>query len=420
MTLGFTLSFGIFAFGACLAFFLWSRHSARLDAEERVSAAVEHLAYEWEQKTPDETIQEVHEDARLDRVSMILVGKDDTILAADGHPSLSWPLPARGWIAQGKRDKKGTVAAGMSWEPIMADIHGQMVLLVAFAALATGAVGGAAWLLVGRTLRPIGLLADGADAASSDPLHAHLVAPSEDAEMIHLVATLNGFLRRLGEGTRSREQFYAAAAHELRTPLAVLSADIEIALSRPRERDEHEETLRELQFQTRRLISLVEGLLMLNRLEMNTSLEEPEVSDPADVAAIALVNLRTTIERRGLRVATSLESESPVSAPPNHVAIVVRNLLENAVRHTSEGGKVEVSSNGAFRVVNDFPREHLLDTELIFEPFVQGDPARSGEGNGLGLAICRRIAEVNGWSLRMSRYEDRVVAEIAFGPSTKS
>lgn len=420
MTLGFTLSFAAFATLACVAFSLWNFRTSYRDAQERVVSAADHLRIEWQGRTEREAFEEVHEDARLDEVAMLLIGREGRVLGRDGHPTLPWPLPSEDWIVRAFPDAKGTAAAGISWEPIAARLREETMILAAFALVATVGVGGAAWSLVGRTLRPIGRLADGADAASSDPLHARLASPSEDVEMTHLVATLNGLLGRLADSARNREEFYASAAHELRTPLAVLSAEVEVALTRSRSVAEHEETLWDVQAQIRRLTSLVEALLTLNRLEVGTRNEATETVDPADLADTTLAALDRTIRSRGLALETHWGRETRVAAPANHVGIVVRNLVENAVRYAPLGGRIEVVTGDTFRIANDLPPDAPKDLERMFEPFVQGNPARSGEGNGLGLAICRRVAVLNGWPLSLRREEDRIVAEIAFASSLET
>ena len=420
MTFGFTVTFALFALAAIFAFSLWSRHAAYQDAEERVGAAVEHLLLEWEEKTPTKAIREVHEDARLDAVSMILVDAHGRTLAQDGHPVLAWPVPKAGWIARVGRGTQGTVAAGMPWRPIVDELRSQTLLLATFAMLGTSIVGAVCWTLVGRTLLPIDRLANAADAASSDPLHARLVSASEDAEIVHLVGTLNSLLQRLAEGAKSREGFYASAAHELRTPLAVLSADLEIALSRPRSPEEYAETLQGLQSQTRRLILLTEGLLTLNRLESFDARTEREATNPADVVADALRRLARTIHSKGLHVVAELDDDSIVEAPANHVEIIVRNLVENAVRHSPEGEKIEVVAQGAIRILNRATDDVPEDFEPLFEPFARGDPSRALDGNGLGLAICRRIGNLNGWAVTLRRDADRVIAEVDFSTRNPS
>lgn len=415
MTLGFALSFALFALMACAAFHGWSIHVALLDAEERTSSAAEHLVLEWKgDRTPEEAIQEVHEDARLDQVSMLLVDKHGAVVGSDGHPTLPWPKPRSGWVVHTLETDRGTVEAGMAWPPIDAEIRGRTLNLVLFALLATAVAGVATWAIVGRTLQPIGRLADGADAASANPFHAHLTAPSQDAEITHLVATLNGMLGRLRDEARNREQFYASAAHELRTPLSVLSAEIEVTLSRPRVIPEYVEALEDLQGQTRRLTGLTESLLTLNRLDVGTATEESERVDLADLAVRSIASLQGLIEARNLRVDIQLvEGQGEVVAPPSHAALVVRNLVENAVRYATPSSTVKVSVHDRLTVVNDFPAETSLDFERLSEPFVQGDASRSGLGNGLGLTLCRRIAQVNGWSLSLRQEGRRVIAEVA-------
>jgi signal transduction histidine kinase len=416
MTLGFTAFFAVFTLLACACFHQWATHVALQDMEERTRAAARLVAQEWAGDVSPEGIQlafeEARQDARLYNVSLIMVDASGAVLGADRYPSLPWPNPQQqGWLVVRQKIASVTIVAGMDWNKKEYWLRRQLAVLLCFALLMTGAAGAATWILVGRTLRPIGALSEQADTASADPLHVHLSPPSEDAEVQRLVETLNRFLNRLQENTRTREQFYAAAAHELRTPLAVLSGSVEVALSRPREGAEYKETLSELQQQIRRLTTLVEDLLTLNRLEMNAESDEAkETIDIPTLCSRPLKQLASVIAERGLTVETDLEAAVPVLASAGYTAILARNVLENAVKYATPGGRVSVAAHPGnegveLHVYNDYPTPEKLDLERLFEPFYRADSSRSSAtgGNGLGLAICRRIAQVNGWPLTLQR-----------------
>ena len=114
-------------------------------------------------------------------------------------------------------------------------------------------VGIGAWFVVGKTLSPIRRLAHQAANASAEKLDARLDAPSQDAEVLELVNTLNGFLTRMEETVETKGRFYAAASHELRTPLQALSGHLELALSRERSAEDYKAALEEAKKQSSRL-----------------------------------------------------------------------------------------------------------------------------------------------------------------------
>lgn len=435
MTLGFSASFAAFAIIVWSGFALWSRHAAHLDARERTYAAARLVAQEWDGNAAEHSVAkafvEAHEDMRLDNIAMMIVDDTGRILGRNRRPALpsvthrtlSWPDPHHdGWLTRETRSRSATIVAGMDWQPIETALRRQMLLLLLLALLMTAIAAASAWILVGRTLRPIGALSDQAKTASGEALQACLVAPSEDAEVRHLVKTLNGFLERLREDTLAREQFYAAAAHELRTPLAVLSASVEVALSRPRENAEYRETLSDLQDQTCRLTALVQDLLTLNRLDRNIGGEEAaERVDLADLCERALSVLAPVIAERRLRVRTDLESSREVAVPISHAAMLVQNLIENAVKYAAQGGAIVVAlcpttGGTRLRVCNDCADSAAVNIDQWFEPFYRADASRSSAtaGNGLGLAICRRIAILNGWPLSLEAEKDGVNASVTF------
>jgi signal transduction histidine kinase len=433
MTLGVIVWSAAVSLLAGTGFLIWSRRAAHEDAHERVRAAARLVAYEWDGNPASPNIarafREAREDMRLDNIAILLVDDSGRVMGANTDPAMPWPGPEhKGWLVAKEHNRTASAVAGMEWRVIEQNLRWEALFLFAIALASTAGAGLSAWVLVGRTLRPIGALSDQANAASSDPLLAQLTAPSEDAEVFRLVGTLNGLLERLRENTRTREQFYAAAAHELRTPLSVLSSSVELSLSRPRENTEYQETLTDLQLQIRRLITLAEGLLTLNRLDMHLGEEEEaETVDVADLCERAIASLSPLITDRHLQINLQADDACNIRTPPTDVAALVRNLIENAVKYAKNRGQAaqvsieiwQASCGLVLRVRNDFPCDEILDLERLFEPFYQADPSRTAGagnsgGNGLGLAIARRISRRNNWKLELRQESGGVYAEVIF------
>jgi signal transduction histidine kinase len=426
MTAGFTTTFALLVLLGCGCGIAWSHYVARREARERIDSAVRIVQRESDGRDAlarvREAFDEVQDDDRLSAVSLLVLDRSGRVVAANRHPAPPWPPEGNaGWLMTMGNLGSWTVVGGVYWRTTENALRAQALLLLAIGALITAAAAVLAWLLVGRTLRPIGALSDQARAATANALSVHLNSPSPDAELSQLVETLNGMLERLRADTRARGQFYAAASHELRTPLAVLSGSIEVALSRPRENEEYRETLVELQRQTHRLISLAESLLLLNRLEMGTERELPECVDVGDVCERTLTMLRSPLRERCLRLETAI-GDAEVRASPTHVAMLVRNLIENAVRYAPTEGIVAVHLEATpegprLDVYNDGSLPADLPPERLFEPFYRADASRSAAtgGNGLGLTICKALADKNGWRLLLQREPDGVRAIVDFG-----
>lgn len=274
------------------------------------------------------------------------------------------------------------------------------------------------WIAVSRTLKPIQSLSEQAETAATDSLAVRLDPPSEDIEIVQLVQTLNGMLRRLSESVESKGRFYAAASHELRTPLMALSGNLELALSRERSADEYRELIKEAKAQTERLTQLTQGLLLLHQLESSKSseLEAVEVD-------LALQEGVKTMQRLHEEVQFELEQVVPleVKAMPSHAQILVRNLLENAAKYSTDK-RVHVSlkdrslevSNSAEALPDEFFAH--IGEPLLRESFSR---VRTKGGNGLGLSICVGIAKANGWEISFAQENGLFKALVQFPLASK-
>ncbi|HEY3398067.1 MAG TPA: ATP-binding protein [Armatimonadota bacterium] len=312
-----------------------------------------------------------------------------------------------------------TLVLGYDWSRVEVAHSQQALVLFALSLCALFAAALGAWVLVGRSLSPLSRLSRQAREASTETLHLRLEAPSQDAEMVELVSTLNDLLSRLGQTAAAKGRFYAAASHELRTPLQALSGHLEVARSRPRSAEEYQATLEEAHRQTRRLIALTQGLLFLGQLEAATKPPAQEPVSLADVCRRTLRPLQPLLASRGLQLETSLEPEGEILAPPSHAEILLRNLLENAAHYTTPGGAMRVTVEERpdavlVEVFNTCPLPANWDPAALFEPFYRLDASRNARtgGSGLGLSICKALAGANGWNLELSYDRTGVLARL--------
>ena len=343
-----------------------------------------------------------------------------------------WPRPQNGsddgWRVRTARTAGYTLLVGVPWTHTERQLAGQAFLLTVLSAIAVAATAVGTGFLVGRTLRPIDLLAQQARQRAVPRAglgRPQLSAPSADTEVVRLVATLNHLLNSIAESVEGKGRFYAAASHELRTPLQVLAGRVELTLSRPRTAEEYQSALREVQEQAERLTALVRSLLLLNRLDR----EGAEIPPPLPVEMVALCReqwdkLQPLIEERELYIDVEPLRLMPavvVNAPPLHVEILLRNLLENAARYTPIGGTVRTSLRSAspgieLEIFNEFPPQIRLDTQHLVESFFRPDPARNSEtgGNGLGLSICQALCTANGWQMTLRQDGEGIYAVVHF------
>jgi signal transduction histidine kinase len=267
----------------------------------------------------------------------------------------------------------------------------------AVVALLTGVV----WLLTGRALRPVDAMrAQTAEITASDLSRRVDVPPADDA-LGRLARTFNDLLARLDTATQRRRRFIADAAHELRTPLSILHTRLEVAAHHPGSADW--QTLAPgLLRETERLARLVDDLLQLARLDARPRLR----TRPVDLDEIVFTEVRQARRRTRLVIDQHAVGAARVEGDADALARVVRNLLDNALRHATT--RIDVSLrilDGTARLViaDDGPGIPVADRERVFGRFTRLDDARAryAGGSGLGLAIVRDTVTAHHGSTRI-------------------
>jgi two-component system OmpR family sensor kinase len=252
------------------------------------------------------------------------------------------------------------------------------------------------WIAVRRGLAPLERIADAVKKRSPSQL-APLDATGWPREIEPLVEALNGLLGRLERASDSQRAFVADAAHELRTPLAALALQAQLA-EREATPEARERALSDLRGGLARAIRVVEQLLALAR-------EEPGVASrpfvPVDLAPLArevVVSLAPLAAAKSIDLGVARADENVrIDGDRNALETLLANLIDNAIRYTPPGGRVDVAvqrqGNDALIAVRDSgPGILAEERERVFERFARG-AAPDAPGSGLGLAIVKRIVE---------------------------
>ena len=240
-----------------------------------------------------------------------------------------------------------------------------------------------------RAVKPI--VAASALAEEIGPDHTDVRLPETDMprEVLPLVRAVNDALDRLDAGFRAQREFTADAAHELRTPLAILRTQIDML--------EDREIAGPLRHDVESMSRLVNQLLEIAELETFVIGEE-EIADIVAISAeVAAFLAPLALAQRKTVAVTGARHPVRVRGNGDALARAVRNLVENALAHTAPGTTVEiaVASEGVIRVMDRGPGIPKADREHIFQRFWRRD-RRSGGNAGLGLAIVARIAQMHG------------------------
>jgi signal transduction histidine kinase len=248
--------------------------------------------------------------------------------------------------------------------------------------------------------------AEAAAISVSEP-DRKLPVPTTGDEIERLGRTLNELLDRMHQAFERERRFVDDASHELRTPLSILNTEIELALRRSRTPAELEAALRNAGEQSDRLIKLSRDLLVLARADRKQLPVHKEPAKLGSLVAAAVEELSDVATRSGVALETDVRTGADdVQVDPDRIRQALRNVIENAIRHTPRGGSVNVSvatEDGMYRVAvadtgTGFPAGFI---GRAFDPFVRVDYGRSRSegGTGLGLAIVKAITEAHGGSV---------------------
>ncbi|BDU14825.1 sensor histidine kinase [Lysobacter auxotrophicus] len=263
------------------------------------------------------------------------------------------------------------------------------------------------WIVIGRSLRPVAALRDALRARPPLDL-TPLQAPGLPTEFSPLVDAFNDQLTRVDQAVQNERRFIADAAHELRTPLAVLSAHADLA-RRAATEEERDTALRRLSAGVARAARLSEQLLDLARLDAQTVAPTLLPLDIAPLLVLVVRDFETLARERHQRIGLRTE-DGRILGDVDLLGILIRNLVDNAVRYAGEGGRIEVICRRDVRdgvggialcVADDGPGVVKDERERIFHRFYRanggthGDGSPRSSGSGIGLSLVARIARTH-------------------------
>jgi signal transduction histidine kinase len=245
------------------------------------------------------------------------------------------------------------------------------------------------WLAVGRALKPVSAIRGKMADITAHDLHQRVPEPDSRDEIAALARTVNATLDRLQTAVEQHKRFVADAAHELRSPLAILRTRLELTTHRTEAPVLADRALTDVD----RIQTLTTDLLLLARLDAG----EPPRDQEVELGQVAAEEAAQTRPRPDVTVALDIATDVLVRGSGDQLRRLVANLVDNAVRHATTTVTVRLTADGSqtvLEVTDDgpgIPREHR---EIVFDRFTRLDQARDRDhgGSGLGLAIARDIA----------------------------
>lgn len=317
--------------------------------------------------------------------------------------------PAGSWRLGVLGNAEDRLVLGIDRTEALADLRRLRLLLLLALPVALIPIGLGGWLVAGRAMRPLQLITRTAEQVTARGLDQRIPAAADDPVIHQLIVVLNGMMDRLEQSFRQATRFSADASHELKTPLAVMQAELEQALQRSPPGSPDQAAYASLLAETERLKNITRSLLLLSRADSGQLPLAPESLDLAAELATLVTDAVILAEAADVTLETQLAAVPPVSADRSLLLRAISNLVENAIQYNRPGGRValhlapategvriEVLNTGAGIPPEDQPR--------VFERFHRGAGARDrrADGVGLGLSLAREIIHAHGGRLELA------------------
>jgi len=342
-----------------------------------------------------------HHDVPLSRTALEVAFSGQSIFESAKYPNepplrvISVPIMYRDNLLY-------IVQVGTSMESVGETLHRFLILLVVAIpiALAVSLAGG--WFLAGRALRPVDEITLAAQRIAAGDLSQRLSMPTAQDEIGRLAATFNNMIGRLDASFRQIRQFTSDASHELRTPLTVMKGETDLILRRSRPLEDYKTVLESNLEEIDRMTRIVDELLFLSRADMGEV--KMEALPVALQALVEDVHRQAKLLGHDRDIEVVLGTVMPVVVHGDDLRLreLLLNLVENAMKYSYAGGKVEIALLKDGREARLSITDHGIgiapaDHQKIFQRFFRTDVARTHtkKGTGLGLAICAWIADLH-------------------------
>jgi len=303
-----------------------------------------------------------------------------------------------------------TVTYASPITPIMQAVHEVLTYILLGSILLLAISGGFSLWALRRCLRPLSELATSAAAIS--PANWELNPPEEAHETLELrplTQAMESMLAGLHRAFTQQREFLANAAHELKTPVAILKSTLQTLAHRPRTSEEYRAGLEEALEDMSRLEKLLHSMLRLARAEQWAAGSLRRDLSPVDIGMtcqMAMERVQPVAEQRGIGIDFIANGAVQLPADPEDLELVWSNLLENAIRFSPDRGTVKMTvrvnnGRGYVEVRDQGPGIPASELPHIFERFHRGDTSRARDtgGYGLGLAISKAIVEAYGGTI---------------------
>ena len=227
-----------------------------------------------------------------------------------------------------------------------------------------------------------------------------------------MIMDFNKMVEELGSIETLKTDFFSNVSHEIKTPLAVIQNNAELLQRKSLTEEQKKECTENILFATKRLSSLITNMLKLNKLEKQAIKPVPQKYDLCAQLCQCTLQLESVWDAKGIDLEADLEEQAVIEGDEELLALVWTNLLSNAIKFTPSGGQITISQKSDDKKVTVSVADTGcgMDEETkkhVFEKFYQGDTSHATEGNGLGLALVKRILQLSEGSISVESTEGK-------------
>ena len=321
--------------------------------------------------------------------TLVFTTVEDSRLSS--YPLRVFLLPVRG---------PRILQVGISLEKTAGSLNRLLIVMVLAGSIIMllASLGGS--FIINRALHPVKTVVKTAEEISADDLSLRIDTNHRQDEIGALVKTFNSMITRLEKSVNKIRQFSGDVSHELRTPLTIIRGEVEVLLRKDRTKDEYLATLRSVLEESHRMEKIIDDLLFLSRVEALDRSKFTKLVALDEVLIKAIESRRPPAQKKGIDVKADKIQDVSIKGNVDLLERMLANVVDNAIRYTPDGGKIEAilkkEKNRVRLEIRDtgigIPEDSLVH---IFDRFYVVDKSRSKEtgGSGLGLSIVKWIAE---------------------------
>lgn len=279
-----------------------------------------------------------------------------------------------------------------------------LLIILIWVPIAVVVAGIAGWFLARRALKPVESMIQETRHITATNMKRRLPRSSKANELDRLAVTINEMLDRIESSTRAVREFSIDVSHELKTPLAIIRGEIDLALRKDRPKEQLEETLCIIEGEVTGLVRLVDDLMLLVRSDSKQLRFEKRTIYLKDVVQYVVERFQDRAQEKDIDLIFECLDDPSVDGDESYLKRLLLNLVDNAIKFTGEGGNVNIqlASGDGDAIIRVKDNGMGIETDIqekVFARFFRTDQARTHEGSGLGLNIAKAICDAHQGSL---------------------